>query len=148
MLPYTDIVLLCLKGMDNKVASKIAQVPVSEIAKSKEFAHFICDNYPNIQLIFRWVLLEDLTDTDAEINSLIIFANELVPVFALVELIPYHELGKGKYASLNQPYPLEGMPPYCLETANQLKECFEKHGLSTFPSNVDNLCPQHDILEL
>jgi pyruvate-formate lyase-activating enzyme len=135
--------------MDNKLASKIAQVPVSEIAKLKEFDHFICDNYPNIHLIFfRWVLLEDLTDTDAEINALITFAKELAPVLALVELIPYHKLGKGKYASLNQPHPLEGMLPYCLETATRLKECLEKHGLSTFLSKVDNLCPQHDILEL
>jgi pyruvate formate lyase activating enzyme len=148
VLPYTDVVLLCLKGMDNKLASKIAQVPVSEMAKSKEFARFIRDNYPNIQLILRWVLLEDFTDTDAEIDALIAFAQELAPVFASVELIPFHELGKEKYASLNQPYPLEGMPPYCLEAATRVKERLEKHGISTVLSNVDNLCPRHDILEL
>ena len=148
VLPYTDVVLLCVKGMDNKVASKIAQVPVSEVAKSKEFARFIRDNYPNVQLILRWVLLEGFTDTDAEIDALIAFAQELAPALSSVELIPYHELGKDKYASLNQPYPLEGMPPYCLEAATRVKERLEKNGLSTVLSNVDNLCPHHNILEL
>ena len=148
VLPYTDVVLLCLKAMDNKAASKIAGVPVHEMANSKEFARFIHDNYPNIHLIFRWVLLEGFTDTDAEIDALIAFAQELAPVLASVELIPYHELGKDKYASLNQPYPLEGMPPYCLEAAIRVKERLEKHGLSTVLSSVDNLCPRHDILEL
>jgi pyruvate formate lyase activating enzyme len=134
--------------MDNKVASKIARVPACEMAKSKEFARFIHDNYPNVQLIFRWVLLEGFTDTDAEIDALIAFAQELAPVLASVELIPYHELGKDKYASLNQPYPLEGITPYCLEAAIRVKERLEKHGLSTVLSSVDNLCPRHDILEL
>ena len=34
---------------------------------------------------------------------IITFAQEVVTVFALVELIPYHKIGHGKSANLNQP---------------------------------------------
>jgi pyruvate formate lyase activating enzyme len=148
VLPHTDVVLLCLKGMYNNVASKVAQVPIIETTKSKEFARFIRDDYPNIKLTLRWVLLEGLTDTDAEVDALIAFSHELEPVLAAVELIPYHELGKEKYATLNLPYPLEGMSPYCINDAIRVKERIEKNGLFTVLSNVDNLCPRHDSLEL
>ena len=136
VLPHTDYILLCLKGMDNRVAGRVARVPVGEMAKSKAFARFVRDNYPNIQLTLRWVLMKDLTDTDAELEALISFAHELTPVFYCVELIPYHELGKDKYAILNEPYPLEGMTPYRLEDAVQVKERLEERGLLTVLSNV------------
>ena len=136
VLPHTDVILLCLKGMDNTVAAKVAQVSVSEMAKSKLFARFVRDNYPNIQLTLRWVLMKDLTDTDTELDALVNFAQELAPVFCCVELIPYHELGKEKYAILNKSYPLEGMVPYLLEDAKKVKDRLEKHGLLTVLSNV------------
>ncbi|KAL3826620.1 hypothetical protein ACHAXA_010545 [Cyclostephanos tholiformis] len=136
VLPHTDNILLCLKGMDNKVASGIARVPVSEMAKSKAFARFVRDNYPNIRLTLRWVLMKDLTDTDSELEALVSFARELAPVLYCVELIPYHELGKDKYALLNEAYPLEGMPPYRLEEAVRVKERLEDHGLVTILSSV------------
>jgi pyruvate-formate lyase-activating enzyme len=41
ILPYTNNVLLCLKGMDNVVAPRVAQVSPREMAKSKKFARYI-----------------------------------------------------------------------------------------------------------
>ncbi len=61
--------------------------------------------------------MKDLTNMDAELEALISFNKELVPVFYCMELIPYHELGKDKYAILNEPFLLEGMMPYCLKDA-------------------------------
>ena len=136
VLPHTDNILLCLKGMDNKVASGIARAPVGEAEKSKEFARFVRDNYPEIRLTLRWVLMKDLTDTDSELEALISFALELDPVLYCVELIPYHELGKDKYVILNEPYPLEGTPPYCLGDAIRVKEHLEDSGLFTVLSFV------------
>ena len=74
VLPYTDNVLLCLKGMDNEVAGKVAQVSAAEMAKSKEFARYIRDAYPNIRITLRWVLLKGMTDADSELEALIAFA--------------------------------------------------------------------------
>ena len=136
ILPHTDVVLLCMKGMDNAVAAKVAQVPAREMAKSKEFARYIRDSYPNIKITLRWVLLKDLTDTDSELTALASFARELGQVFGAIELIPYHELGRDKYSALNQPYPLEEMSPYRADDALAVKERLENEGLAVILSNV------------
>ena len=136
VLPYTDNVLLCMKGMDNEVAARVAQVSPREIAKSKEFARYIRDSYPDIKITLRWVLLKDLTDTDSELEALAEFARELGGVFHAIELIPYHELGRDKYTALNLAYPLDDKCAYCPEDAVKVKESLEKAGLTTILSNV------------
>jgi formate C-acetyltransferase len=136
VLPHTDVVLLCMKGMDNTVAAKVAQVSPREMAVSKEFARYIRDEYPNIKITLRWVLLKDLTDTDSELDALTAFAQEMSHSFYAVELIPYHELGRDKYTALNQPYALEDMAPYRAEDAVKVKARLENAGLTTILSNV------------
>jgi formate C-acetyltransferase len=136
VLPHTDNVLLCMKGMDNEVAARVAQVSPSEMAKSKEFARYIRDTYPNINITLRWVLLKDITDTDAELDALAAFAHELGGVFHAIELIPYHELGRDKYTSLELAYPLGDMCAYRAEDAVLVRDRLEKAGLSTILSIV------------
>ena len=136
VLPETDHVLLCLKGMDNEVAARVAQTSSAEMAKSKEFARFIRDSYPKIKITLRWVLLKDITDKESELNALIAFAKELGSAFHAVEMIPYHELGREKYAMLEIDYPLEGMSAYPLEDALKVKERLENDGVSAILSIV------------
>jgi pyruvate formate lyase activating enzyme len=136
VLPHTDNVLLCMKGMDNDVAASVAQVSAAEMAKSKEFARYIRDAYPNIKLTLRWVLLKGKTDTDAELDALAAFAKELGGVFHAIELIPYHELGREKYTMLDIAYPLEDMPAYLVEEAVQVRDRLENAGVAVILSNV------------
>ena len=74
--------------------------------------------------------MKDWTDTESELNALIAFAKELGGVFHAAELIPYHELGKGKYNALRMEYPLEDMKPYPREDAVKVKQNLEEAGLS------------------
>jgi len=134
VLPYTDTVLLCLKGMDNQVAGTVAQVHASEMAKSKEFARYIRDNYPEIRVTLRWVLLKDLTDTASEIDALANFALELGASFHAVELLPYHELGRDKYNMLQLEYPLGDMSTYRTEDALRVQAKLEAAGIATILS--------------
>jgi pyruvate-formate lyase-activating enzyme len=136
VLPYTDHVLLCLKGMDNAVAARVAQVSPQEMAKSKEFARYIRDEYPNIKITLRWVLMKDITDTDSELDALVDFAKELGDAFHTIELIPYHELGKEKWTALNMTYPLEDMSQYKVDDAVLIKERLSNNGVSVLLSNV------------
>ena len=134
ILPYTDHVLLCMKGMDNEIAAEVAQVSPKEMAQSKEFARHIRDNYPNIKITLRWVLLKNMTDTESELQALADFAKDLGNVFHTIELIPYHVLGKDKYSSLNLEYPLGDMSPYNIEDAKLVKGRLEDAGVPTILS--------------
>lgn len=136
VLPHTDHVLLCLKGMDNEVAAQVARVSPQEMEKSKVFARYIRDEYPNIRITLRWVLLKDRTDTDSELDALAAFAKDLEGALHAVELIPYHELGREKWSALNMDYPLEGMSPYKAEEAVLVKERLEGAGLKVVLSNL------------
>lgn len=129
-LPHTDYVMLCIKGMDLKLASFTSGVSESTNERAREFAKYIRDNYNHIKLSVRWVLLKDMTDTDEELNALAAFAKELSPVFTHIELLPYHTLGKEKYESMNRPYPMEDMEPYDYGDALKVKEKLMGMGVS------------------
>jgi pyruvate formate lyase activating enzyme len=130
VLPHTDHVLLCLKAMDNTLAAKIAGVPLKQMEGAKDFARYIRDHYPdNVKLSLRVVLMKGSTDTDKELKLLADFAKELDPVFANVELLPYHDLGREKWDALDRPYPLNGMEPYPLEDAEGVKRKLEEMGI-------------------
>jgi pyruvate formate lyase activating enzyme len=136
ILPHTDNVLLCLKGMDDEVAALVAQATPKEMAKSKEFARHIRDKYPHIRITPRWVLLRDLTDTDSELDALANFAKDLGQVFNAIELIPYHELGREKYQILEMAYPLEGTSSYKIDDAILVQKRLEGNGVRTILSSV------------
>lgn len=135
LLKHTDNVLLCLKAMDNDLAARVAQVPASEMSKSKEFARHIRDFYPHIRITLRWVLLQGLTDTSTELNSLIDFSKELGDVFHEVELIPYHELGREKYDLLSMKYPLKGITHYDMDDALRVRDALRDEGIPTVLSS-------------
>lgn len=132
VLQNTDYVMLCLKGMDDEVASKVAQHPAKYMSRSKDFARYIRDHHTyHIKLSLRWVILKGLTDTSTELEQLITFAKELGPVLTHVELLPYHELGRDKYEALSIPYPLDDMEPYSKEDALRVQNTLESAGLKT-----------------
>lgn len=129
MLPYTDYVMLCLKGMDLDLASFISGVSVESNERARQFATFIRDHYRNVKLSLRWVLMKGLTDTDDEIKALAAFAKELKPVFTHIELLPYHTLGKEKYDVMDMDYELDGMEPYNYEDAVEVKKKLIRMGV-------------------
>lgn len=89
--------MLCLKGMDLDLAARISGTTKDACERAKDFAKYVRDNYKDIELSLRWVLLKGMTDTDEELEALVTFSKELYPSLKHIELLPYHELGKEKY---------------------------------------------------
>lgn len=58
----------------------------------------------------RHVVVPTRSDNDAYLQQLRQFIRENVPNVQRVELLPYHLLGKPKYAAMHLPEPLEGVP--------------------------------------
>lgn len=129
VLPYTDYVMLCLKGMDLDLASFISGVSKESNERARDFAKYVRDHYKNVKLSLRWVLMKSLTDTDEEIEALAAFAKELKPVFTHVELLPYHILGKEKYDMMDMSYELEDMETYDYEDAVEVKKKLLRMGV-------------------
>mmetsp|Transcript_28705 Transcript_28705/g.36981 ORF Transcript_28705/g.36981 Transcript_28705/m.36981 type:complete len:131 (-) Transcript_28705:40-432(-) len=129
--------MLCIKGMDLDVASIISGVSRESNARAREFATHIRDNYQHIRLSLRWVLLEDITDTDKEIEALAEFAKDLNPVFTHVELLPYHTLGKEKWEMIGVDCPFGDMEPYEHDSAVKVQEKLLRMGIpTTLYSNI------------
>jgi pyruvate formate lyase activating enzyme len=77
-----------------------------------------------------------MTDTESELKLLAEFALELGDSLHAIELIPYHELGKDKYASLDMAYPLEDVPAYKHEDAVAVQKKLEDAGVRVILSSV------------
>jgi len=132
VLPETDYVMLCLKGMDHEVASQVARHPVPYMVAGKDFALYIRDHHADhIKLSLRWVLMKGITDTADELDRLVAFAKALSPVFTHIELIPYHNLGAEKYAAMGAEYALCDMEVYPKEMAKQVQSVLEEAGVKT-----------------
>ena len=101
----TDLVLLDIKHIDDEKCKKL-------VGKSNklelEFAKYLSDN--NIPMWIRQVLIPDITDDTQDLLKLKDFISSLNTV-QKVELLPYHDMGKYKWANLGYKYELDNIRP-------------------------------------
>lgn len=103
VLPYTDMVLFCIKHLD---PIKYEQITGMKQKGALKFADELKAN--SIPFWVRYVLMPGLSDSDKDLDALIEFVQKY-PTAMGVELLPYHLLGKNKWDALGLKYPLEGM---------------------------------------
>ena len=69
--------------------------------------------------------------SDEDMRSIIAFLEENKVRLKQINLLPYHDIGRGKYAGLDRPYDEEGtmtVPPK--DEMERLKAMFEEHGFT------------------
>ncbi|GBG92347.1 hypothetical protein CBR_g55228 [Chara braunii] len=125
VLPYTNVVLLCLKAMDKAVYHKLVGLSNTVVMKFVE----AIQKY-KVQLVIRFVVLPGYTDTEQEIEGLIAFA-KTQPTLIGVEILPYHTLGVNKWEELGMNYPLKGVSPPSKEFMMEVKQRIENEGIKT-----------------
>jgi pyruvate formate lyase activating enzyme len=122
VLPYVDLVLYDLKHMDPECHRKL----------TGEDNRFILQNFRRLtdtdkNTVVRFPLIPGLNDDRENLSRLIDFLRETAPQ-ARIELLPYHRLGRSKYATLSRPYPLEDIQPPSAERVEEVRSFLQSGG--------------------
>ena len=103
LLKYTDLVLLDIKHIDNEKCIDLTGAPNKN---TLEFARYLSNL--NVPVWIRQVLIPGYTDDKFDLIKLKEFLDSLNNV-EKIELLPYHDLGKFKWAEFQDEYTLEGV---------------------------------------
>ncbi|MNT31019.1 Pyruvate formate-lyase 1-activating enzyme [compost metagenome] len=101
LLNLTDLVLLDIKHIDPE---KCKELVGFSNKKELEFARYLSDN--NIPVWIRQVIIPGYTDDTSDLIKLKDFLSTLKNI-EKIEILPYHDIGRFKWASMNLKYELE-----------------------------------------
>lgn len=111
LLEYTDLVLLDIKHIDEEEHKKLTGHSNKNIL---EFAKYLSNK--QIPVWIRHVVVPEITYKEEYLSKLGEFLAQLKNIKAL-DVLPYHDMARGKYKELDLPYPLEDVPPLTKEEA-------------------------------
>ena len=115
-LKYTDLVMLDIKHIDNEEHKWLTGKGNRNILA---FAEHIRDM--GIPVWIRHVVVPGITDKYEELFALGEFLSTLSNIKAL-DVLPYHDMAKPKYAELGLDYPLGDTPPLTKEEAIKARD--------------------------
>ena len=104
ILKYTDLVMLDMKHIEPTEHIKLTSQKIDAVLN---FARFVSENDTPIWI--RHVLVPGITQNDDQLYKLGRFIGTLKTLKA-IDVLPYHDMAKAKYESLNIPYPLPDTP--------------------------------------
>lgn len=113
-LPYIDDIFFDIKHADSEVHRQLTGAGnEGTISNLKAISNH------GIPITVRTPVVPGYNDAAASIAAIASLIKDIAAVKEY-ELLPYHNLGSGKYASLGRPYPLEGVNPPAEEQIVQL----------------------------
>ncbi|MDE7098291.1 MAG: pyruvate formate lyase-activating protein [Ruminococcus sp.] len=116
VLEYTDLVMLDIKHIDSEKHRKLTGAGNENILAFAEHLKEL-----NIPLWIRHVAVPDITDSEGDLFRLGEFISRLKNLKAL-DVLPYHDMARIKYAELGMEYPLPDTPPMSKEGAIRAKD--------------------------
>lgn len=121
ILGHTDLVLFDIKHMDPVKHKEFTGIDNSLILEN---ARLVAASKP---MIIRLPLIPKHNDSEENLSALSGFMAELG--LKRIDILPYHSLGKMKYARLGLEYKLDGLQPYESEDIAAIKAFLESRGL-------------------
>jgi pyruvate formate lyase activating enzyme len=106
VLPHTDTALVCIKHTDPEKYRQFAGVPQRT---ALEFVDVLAHQYA-IPFVFRYLYIPTFSDSDADVDAFLAYAEQYRERLRGIELLPYHRLGVEKWKAAGIPYPLDGVP--------------------------------------
>lgn len=119
-LPYTDLVLLDIKHLDNE---KCLELTGKTNERALEFLLMLQKS--NIPVILRQVIIPHWTDSKEYLESLADLSNSYSCINK-VELLPYHKLGDKKWESLGLTSPFITVPSVSEENVSELQKFIDE----------------------
>jgi pyruvate formate lyase activating enzyme len=129
LLDVTDLVLLDIKHRDPLVHKQLTGVDNTSTIKVLKRL-----NEKKIRTWIRYVVLAGINSDDQYAAAFGDFVKQFDAV-ELIELLPYHELGKYKWEKLGQPYQLSAANIPQAETIKQITNILQSRGLKVYSSN-------------
>ncbi|MDO8106313.1 pyruvate formate-lyase-activating protein [Isoptericola sp. b441] len=126
MLADIDLVLLDVKS---GIPETYRRVTGRELAPTLEFGRRLAESGTEIWI--RFVLVPGLTDDEANVEAVAEYAASLSSV-TRVEVLPFHQMGRDKWASLGLTYELEGVQPPTPELVERVRAQFRCHALQVY----------------
>jgi len=117
-----DLFLYDLKIMDEGLHSKYTGVVNDRILENLKTLLKEGDN----EVIIRFPIIPDITDTEENINSMLEFLSDFRSV-SRIDILPYHDV-KEKYNSLGKEYYIKEMKAPNRERIERIKKRFEGEG--------------------
>lgn len=124
LLDNTDLVLLDIKQINDDKHILLTKVSNH---RTLDFARYLAKR--NQPTWIRYVVVGGYTDDEDSARKLAEFIKPMKNV-EKVELLPYHELGKHKWAALGDTYQLEKVSPPSRETMEKIKSIFVDMGIN------------------
>ena len=125
VVPFTDLFLYDIKCVDDKKHKYLTGAGNKLIIEN---LHQLLDM--NREVWIRIPVIPGLNDTPQDIKDFSLFLSKLKNI-SLVQLIPYHKNGIGKYKSLGLDYKLAEVEPPSQESLNNIQEIFRKNKINT-----------------
>ena len=125
VLPYTDYVLFDLKQLDSEKHLRYTGKSNNMILAN---AKTVIES--NVETLFRMPLIPGINDDMQNIEDTAEFLSSLGNDACRIELMPYHQLGKGKYESLDKVYHLSNISAPEPEQVESAKTAFENFGIT------------------
>ncbi len=122
LINETDTFLLDFKCMDDTVHKELTGRSNKPVL---EFAKYLHEHQKKMWA--RLVVVPTYTDNDENAHAMGRFLQTLGDSVERVELLPYHELGKHKWAFFNDPYKLENIHPPKAATMQHLKDILRNY---------------------
>jgi pyruvate formate lyase activating enzyme len=123
-LDLVDLFLLDIKAGDEELYHLVTS---AELAPTLRFARRLSDR--GNRMWVRYVLVPGLTDAADDVEKVARFTSTLAHV-ERVEVLPFHQLGAGKWADLQLSYQLADVPPAAPELVRRVEDQFRAHGLT------------------
>lgn len=122
IMPYVDLFLYDIKGTDPQAHKAHTGVGNRLILDNLELLH-----RNGAQILLRCPIIPGVNDSDTHLSG-VAQLTERLPGISGVEIMPYHDMGKGKWKELGRKYSMSELKTVCEEEKQNLLCRFREAG--------------------